>query len=73
MRARHEEAEAALLEAHAILETARGTDHPLTTGAIHGIVMLYEAWHRPEQAAQWRSRLEPAGDDTPDAAATDGD
>jgi tetratricopeptide (TPR) repeat protein/predicted Ser/Thr protein kinase len=55
---RYAEAEAALLKSVEILEAAFGPAHGRTTGAISTLADLYDAWEKPEQAAQWRGRLE---------------
>lgn len=55
---RYAEAEAALLRSVEVLEAAFGPAHPRTTGAIATLADLYEAWEKPEAAAQWRGRLE---------------
>ncbi len=59
--ARYPEAEEQLLEAHRVLHTAVGDDHMRTIRAVRALVDLYDAWDKPDQAAQWRAKLpEPA-------------
>ncbi|MCP4248125.1 MAG: hypothetical protein GY778_13860, partial [bacterium] len=53
----HGDAESALLEAHAILDAARGPSHPVTVAAIKELIKLYEQWDNPEKAAAWRAKL----------------
>jgi len=61
-RADYEEAEQLLLKGHAGLK-----DHPpaklgpeRTAAAARRLVRLYDAWGKPEKAAQWRSKLSTA-------------
>jgi tetratricopeptide (TPR) repeat protein len=56
---RYDEAEAKLLEAHEILVAAVGADHPQTQKVIPNLVDLYEAWGKPDKAAEWRAKLPP--------------
>jgi serine/threonine-protein kinase len=53
----YEEAESLLLEAASVLEEQRGLNHGHTQEAILELSRLYEAWGRPEEAEQHRSRL----------------
>jgi len=50
---RYREAEALLLRAHAALESSRDRDHERTVEARQRLAALYEAWGRPDRAAQW--------------------
>ena len=54
---RHAEAETALLEAHEILTSGLGADHSETLKVTPNLVDLYEAWGKPEKAAEWRAKL----------------
>ncbi|MEE9296175.1 MAG: tetratricopeptide repeat protein [Phycisphaerae bacterium] len=54
---RYDEAEALLLEAYAELKAAFGAHHKYTRRACGALVNLYEAWNRPEKAAEWRQEL----------------
>ena len=61
---RYVDAEAALLEAHRILETARGAKHERTMKVVKSFTDLYDAWHAAEpgkgygaKAAEWRAKL----------------
>ena len=54
-----EEAEALLFEAHEVCERAFGATDERTVEIIERLVALYDAWDRPEAAAQWR-RTRPA-------------
>jgi tetratricopeptide (TPR) repeat protein len=58
---RYDEAERELLVAHAGLVDALGEDHPDLASTRRALRELYEAWGRPDEAANWQ---EPA----PDAA-----
>jgi hypothetical protein len=58
------EAEALLLEAHAIFEIAQGAPPDRPARNISVLIDLYDAWHAVEpgqghdrQAAEWRARL----------------
>ena len=54
---RYADAEAMLLESREILETALGVTHRRTIKTIRHLVELYDAWGRPDQAAEWRTKL----------------
>ena len=54
---RHDEAETFLLEAHRGLVDSSGSDHVRTLTAAGYLVELYEAWGKPDQAAEWRAEL----------------
>jgi len=56
---RYAEAEALLVDAHEGLAQALGAEHPDTARAIDELVRLYEAWGKPEKAAEWRKKLPP--------------
>jgi hypothetical protein len=56
---RFDEAEAALTESHAMLDTAFGQDDPRTARVANHLVGLYEAWGKPDAAARWRAKLPP--------------
>ena len=34
-----------------------GHDHPFTLASINNLADLYDAWGKPEQAAEWRAKL----------------
>jgi hypothetical protein len=51
------EAEAALLEAHALLAASVGAQSGETRTVITNLVRLYEFWGRPDEAAKWRTTL----------------
>ena len=57
-RGRFEEAEAALIEARAPLETKLGPSHERTLTNYRESAALYEAWGRPDEAARWRQRAD---------------
>ncbi len=61
---RYDEAEAALLEAHEIMESARGEKPELATKVVKALADLYEFWDTAEpdvgyaaKAADWRVKL----------------
>ena len=54
---RYDEAEAALLEAHEILTAAVGGEHVHTLKVNVNLVELYDAWGKPGEAADWRTKL----------------
>jgi hypothetical protein len=53
---RWEAAEAALLESHELLRASRGEEFAGTQRVGEELVRLYEAWGRPERAAEVRTR-----------------
>ena len=62
-----EEAETVLLEAEEHLLAMVGPDHPWTRSTRDRLAQLYDAWEKPDRAAEWRARLpaatEPERDD----------
>jgi serine/threonine protein kinase len=54
---RYAEAEAELFAAFRALEAAVGIGHALTVSQIQRLVALYEAWEKPEKAAEYRALL----------------
>ena len=56
---RYEEAELLLLEAYDIMHAGLGDEHQRTRGAVEKLIKLYEAWDKPDQAAEFRARLTP--------------
>jgi len=61
---RYDEAETMLLEALLQLQESRGLKHMHTRRAIQTLIDLYDAWAKPEEAAQYRALLREA--DAPD-------
>jgi hypothetical protein len=53
----YEDAEAALLESHRGLQPVYGAADEYTRDVVQGLVDLYDAWGKPEQAAAWRAKL----------------
>ena len=54
---RYEEAEATLLEAHAMLVESMGPGHVRTVAQVEQLVTLYRRWGRDEDAAEWMRRV----------------
>ena len=54
---RFDDAESALLEAHGILQTALGDEHGQTKRVVGYLADLYDAWGKPQKAAEWRAKL----------------
>jgi hypothetical protein len=52
------EADGLLIKSHTALSQIYGDEHPQTRRAIEQRAKLYEAWNKPEQAAQIRQLLE---------------
>ena len=52
---RYREAESLLLEAFPVIQENFGPNHRRTQVAIQDIIELYEAWGKPEKAAEYRS------------------
>ncbi len=57
---RFEQAERLLLDTLSALETSLGKGNDRTRVVIDYVITLYEAWGKPEQAAEYRARLEEA-------------
>jgi len=57
---RFEEAEEQLLASTEVLTSAVGPRHSRVQFAVGALVQLYDAWDKPEKAAEWRGKLEPA-------------
>jgi len=56
-QARYGEAEPLLLQEFQRRENQFGPEHPYTIDMLNQLVSLYEAWGKPEKAAQWRKKL----------------
>ncbi|MHC4347832.1 MAG: tetratricopeptide repeat protein, partial [Planctomycetota bacterium] len=54
---RYEDAETHLLEAHDFILAGLGPAHERTIEQIESLASLYDAWGKPEQAAEWRAKL----------------
>ncbi len=57
---RYTKAEVALLEAHEILTATYGAGH----GGVRSLAKLYDAWGKPDEAAEWRAKLSESTTDT---------
>jgi non-specific serine/threonine protein kinase/serine/threonine-protein kinase len=72
---RSDEAEAALLEAHTLIETIQGPQSPIASQMKQQLEMLYDAWHKAEpgkghdaKAAEWKAKRALALPDAPSDA-----
>jgi len=54
---RYDEAEAILLKTYESFVNGLGRQHERTKDTITSFVALYEAWKKPEKAAEWRAKL----------------
>ena len=54
---RFAEAERLMLEAYPTVDAQFGARHPRVTAVVERIVALYDAWGKPEKAAEWRAKL----------------
>ncbi len=54
---RFDDAESVLLEAHGILQTTLGDENEQTTRVVGYLADLYDAWGKPEKAAEYRALL----------------
>ena len=54
---RYGEAESGLLEAYEILISAPAPEQVRSNDAIKTLIELYEAWDKPDKAAEWLSKL----------------
>ena len=50
---KYNEAEQWLLKAEEIARRVFGNDHKITHTSVNNLIDLYEAWGKPEKAAQW--------------------
>jgi tetratricopeptide (TPR) repeat protein/tRNA A-37 threonylcarbamoyl transferase component Bud32 len=53
-RGKHAEAESLLIASYDAHVAAHGVDSEITAGAAEGLIELYEAWGRPDEAARYR-------------------
>jgi serine/threonine protein kinase/Flp pilus assembly protein TadD len=60
----YEQADANLLAAQKVLEANLGTEHTRTRRNVRRLVELYEAWGKPDKAAEYRTLLEKQSEDT---------
>jgi eukaryotic-like serine/threonine-protein kinase len=54
---RYDEAEPLLIESYHTIKTSQGAHNPRTNDALRRLIALYEAWPKPELAAQYRALL----------------
>ena len=54
---RYSDVEPLLVEAERAARRTFGNDHEITNASVKNLIDLYEAWNKPEQAAQWRVKL----------------
>ncbi|MCK4340467.1 MAG: serine/threonine protein kinase [Phycisphaerae bacterium] len=57
---RYEEAQPLVLRGYLAVKEAKGEQHRRTGMALDRIIQLYEAWERPDQAAEYRALRPPA-------------
>ena len=55
---RFEEAETLLLDCHQALQSSSTAPSKLLQPSITALVKLYEAWDKPDQAAEWRQKAQ---------------
>ena len=60
----YEQAEANLLAAQEVLQANLGKEHTRTRRNVRRLVELYEAWGKPDKAAEYRTLLEEQSEDT---------
>jgi len=58
---RRGEAESLLVESHAVLKSSLNPRHPRALEALRGIIALYEAWGKDNEAATYKAQLEAGG------------
>ena len=58
-RKRYEEAEKYLLEVYQMCRSRLGMQHPGCREAIECLILLYEAWNKPEEEKKYRTLLSP--------------
>ena len=54
----YDEAEQLLFKAEETARRVLGNDHEVTNTSVNNLITLYEAWNKPEEANQWRAKLE---------------
>ena len=54
---RYPEAEPPLMHAYAVFDSTQGTENDRTQRAMAGLVKLYTAWEKPDEAAAWQARI----------------
>jgi hypothetical protein len=62
---RYDEAEPLLVESYPIIKSNFGDRDRLTQRALSRIIDLYEAWGKPDKAAEYRAMLPKPGDGKP--------
>ena len=65
---RFDQAEPLAAELYNVASARYAADHPLTADAVAVLIDLYDAWGKPEQAAEWRTKL-PSTQPTDEATA----
>jgi hypothetical protein len=56
----YEQAEPLFLAAHTGLHRVMGAEHDNTRWTVKGLIELYDAWGKPQKAAEYQALLEPA-------------
>lgn len=54
---RFEEAERLLLEGYPVVERQFGASSPRVIAVVERAVAIYQAWGKPDKAAEWRAKL----------------
>ena len=57
MADRYAEAEPLFIERISMLEAELGEGHPYTLRVVGRLVEFYDAWGKPDKAAEWRAKL----------------
>ncbi|MHC4752266.1 MAG: tetratricopeptide repeat protein, partial [Planctomycetota bacterium] len=54
----YDRAEPLLIEAVEGRRLKLGDEHPHTIESLNNLIELYKVWNKPEQAEQWRAKLQ---------------
>lgn len=57
LQGQYDKAEPLLLEILELYQVVMSEGHPNTVAAINELIKLYDAWEKPQQAEQWRTKL----------------
>ena len=56
-QARHDDAEPLMIEAREGRRLKLGDTHPHTLESLNNLIVLCEAWGKPEKSKEWRAKL----------------